>query len=404
MSGRSEAARGPGDAVPGRGPAADRRAFRCLLATLLLAAAPAAADEAAAPFRLCADPDNLPFSSSDAATPGIYIELGRRIADELGRPFAPVWTPTYFAKRTVRTTLLAGRCDGFAGLPADADFMGPRLIFSKPILRLGYALAMPKTMAVSGLSDLAGRRVAVQFNSPPQSLLASRPEIQSVTAMSPEEAMADLAEGKADVAFTWGASAGWINRSRLNDAYRVVPVEGEHMQWQSAIGFASKQTALRDEVDQTLATLAGPIDALMTKYGFANAAPLKLAAAEGAKPPMTAAADPTAGATGASPPASASGPPTDHAASPAADPLMVEAGHKLFNANCAHCHGPDAIQGERRINLRLLQHRYHDRMNEVFLTTVHQGRVTKGMPKWGGILSEDEFQKILAFLHSVQEP
>jgi hypothetical protein len=72
--------------------------------------------------------------------PGLYVELGRRIADRLGRPFEPVWTLGYFGKRAVRTTLLAGRCDGFIGLPDDPGFMGPRLIFSKPVLRLGYAL------------------------------------------------------------------------------------------------------------------------------------------------------------------------------------------------------------------------------------------------------------------------
>ncbi len=404
MSGRSRAATGPGD---DRRAARDRPAFRCLLAALLFAAPVSARPAAAAgPFRLCADPDNLPFSSAEVATPGIYVELGRQIAEQLGRPFEPVWTPTYVAKRTIRRTLLAGRCDGFVGLPDDPDFMGPRLIFSKPILRLGYALVLPQDMAVTSLSDLAGRRVAVQFNSPPQSLLASRSDVESVTAMSPEEAMADLGQGKADAAFTWGPSAGWINESTLHGAYQVLPVEGDHMQWQSAIAFPSKQTALRDQVDRALGALAGSIDALMAKYGFPNAAPVRLAAGAAAAPSVAAAADPTVGETVASPPAGASSPPADQAAPPAvaADPQLVEAGHKLFNANCAHCHGPDAIQGERRINLRLLQHRYDGRMDEVFLTTVHQGRVTKGMPKWGGILSEDEFHKILGFLHSVQEP
>ena len=281
--------------------------------------------------------------------------------------------------------------------------MGPRLIFSRPILRLGYALVVPQDMAVTSLSDLAGRRVAVQFNSPPQSLLASRSDIESVTAMSPEEAMADLAKGKADAAFTWGPSAGWINESALHGAYQVLPVEGDHMQWQSAIGFPSKETALRDEVDRALVALAGSIDALMAKYGFPNAAPVRLAAAP-PRSPAAAAADPTVGETVARRPRVRRARRPTGGAADRRRPQQVEAGHKLFNANCAHCHGPDAIQGERRINLRLLQHRYGERMDEVFLTTVHQGRVTKGMPKWGGILSEDEFQKILGFLHSVQEP
>ena len=104
---------------------------------------PAHAQEEAAPFRLCADPDNLPFSSTSEATPGFYIELGRDIAQALRRPFQPVWVPTYNTKRQVRLKMLAGQCDGFAGVPDDASFMGPRLIFSRPIVQLGYALVAP---------------------------------------------------------------------------------------------------------------------------------------------------------------------------------------------------------------------------------------------------------------------
>jgi hypothetical protein len=38
------------------------------------------------------------------------------------------------------------------------------------------------------------------------------------------------------------------------------------------------------------------------------------------------------------------------------------------------------------------------------MTTVTHGRVTKGMPNWSGILTDQQFHKILGFLHSVQEP
>ncbi len=86
-----------------------------------------------------------------------------------------------------------------------------------------------------------------------------------------------------------------------------------------------------------------------------------------------------------------------------ASPQDIAAGHKLFNDNCSHCHGPDAIQGVTRINLRLLHHRYGDDMDKTFFTTVTHGRVTKGMPNWSGILSDKEFHEILAYLHSVQD-
>ena len=368
--------------TPGTGAGrARRRLALCLVAFLSVAGpgwGPARAE--LAPLRFCADPDNLPFSSADEATPGLYVELGREIARELGRPFQPVWVPTYYAKRQVRMKLLAGQCDGFVGLPDDAGFMAPRVVLSSPFLRLGYALVVPKGASVASLRDLGGRRVAVQFSTAPQDLLAGQADVEAVTAMSVEEAMRDLGDGKADAAFVWGASAGWLNKTRFGDAFEVVPVESEGMAWTVGIGFARGQDALRGEVNQALAGMAPTVSALASKYGLPRAASPAPAPGPGGsehKPPANAVASSSAAGGGA--------------------------GHKLFNENCAHCHGTDAVQGERRRNLRLLQRRYGDEVREAFMTTVTHGRVNKGMPNWSGILSTDEFNEILAFLMSVQE-
>ncbi len=303
----------------------------------------------------------------------------------------------YFGKRTIRTTLLAGRCDGFVGLPDDPAFMGPRLIFSRPVLRLGYALVVPRDLAVASLSDLKGRRVAVQFASPPQSLLANRADVQTLTALSPQEAMADLADGKADAAFVWGPSAGWINKTALGDAYKVVPVQGDHMQWNAAIGFPRGQTALRDQVNRVLDGL-GRLDqcpeAKVWRSRCRAASPCRHRRESGAGHRDCRERWGGSRYTGAAPAASDA----------AAGSGEIAAGHKLFNDNCAHCHGPDAVQGERRRNLRLLLHRYEGEMDQTFMITVTHGRVNKGMPNWSGILSDEQFHAILAFLHSVQEP
>lgn len=369
----------------GRQAAARCRFLSLAMALALCLAAKAAVAEPAPSFRLCADPDNLPFSAAKGEPPGFYIELGRAIAARLGRPFEPVWEPTYFARRAVRLSLLKGRCDGFIGLPDEPDLMGTKLIFSKPVLALGYALVLPQGMSVKSLADLAGRRVAVQYASSPQNLLATRDDVPMVTVLSPEEAMRDLAEAKADAAFIWGPSAGWINKTKSGGAYEVIPIAGPHMQWQAAIAFASAETPLRDQVDAAIDALAPSIAALMTKYGFPKDTPLALAGAE------PAAAE--------SRPATA---PQPVRATPAVD--SAAAGHKLFNENCSHCHGPDAVQGERRRNLRLLQHRYGEDFDQVFMNTVTHGRVTKGMPNWSGVLTDEQFHEILAYLHSVQEP
>ena len=264
-----------------------------------LACGAAASQAAVQPLRLCADPANLPFSSNAPeavakGAPGLYVEIGQAVADALGRPMETVWSLSYFGKRNVRTTMLAGRCDFAVGLPAVADFMGPSVIFSRPILSLGYALVVPKGRAAVGLDSLKGQRVAVQFASPPQSLLATRSDITSVTVMDPEEGMRRLAAGDVDAAFIWAPSAGYLNHATLGDRFDVIPVDAPQMRFQAAIGFSKKEAALREEVNAALAGLEPRIRELSAKYAVAatgpsltltDAGPVQFAAAEPAAPP-----------------------------------------------------------------------------------------------------------------------
>ena len=74
----------------------------------------------------------------------------------------------------------------------------------------------------------------------------------------------------------------------------------------------------------------------------------------------------------------------------------------MFNSTCAHCHGPDAVEGERRIDLRRLTLRYDDGAHNMFWKTVHEGRPAKGMPTWKGVFTDEQFTEIWAFLSSVQ--
>lgn len=81
---------------------------------------------------------------------------------------------------------------------------------------------------------------------------------------------------------------------------------------------------------------------------------------------------------------------------------LVEEGKSLFNQYCSHCHGPDAVQGERPRDLRRLKRRYGDGATELFYTTINNGRMDKGMPVWKGVLDEDVMWRIYTFLQSVQ--
>jgi mono/diheme cytochrome c family protein len=81
---------------------------------------------------------------------------------------------------------------------------------------------------------------------------------------------------------------------------------------------------------------------------------------------------------------------------------LVDDGRSLFNQYCSHCHGPNAVQGERPRDLRRLGIRYGDRAPTVFYETVSTGRLDMGMPVWKGVLSDDVLWQIFTYLQTVQ--
>jgi len=366
------------------------------------------------PLRVCADPDNLPFSSKASGAPGLYIELGQQIAQALGRPFEAVWSISYFGKRTVRTTLLANTCDAYVGLPGGKGFMGPQLIFSKPFLQIGYAIMAPTGLHVTRLDDLAGKRVAVQFSTPPHLVLANRDDVHTVTFLNPDEAAGALARREVDVALIWGPTAGYINATALKGSYQVVPIAGEGMQWPVVIGFAKANTELRDQVNRALDQSGAALAGLATKYGLPTGAPIELASRDDRSSAVltlvsTSDADPQPEKTEPSAmvhPAEPAAAPSQEAppgAEPAGgDAATVADGRKIFNGTCSHCHGPNAVQADKHIDLRLLRHRYGETTEKVFHEVVTKGRPSKGMPNWSKVFSEDDFKKIYAYLNTVQ--
>lgn len=355
------------------------RPFAAFAAALCLLAP--GAGEPADLLRLCADPDNLPFSSAEPGDRGLYVELAEMVAANLGVRTEYIWWRTYFGKRSVRSTLLSDRCDAFFGLPGDTEFMDRSVSLTRPFLDVGYAIIAPAALTVARLDDLKARRIAVAFGSTPQLALAVRGGFQTVTFRLPEEALDALARREVDAAFVWGPTAGYYNLRKLGGGHRVVPVAGEGLQWKVAVG-VRKGDALKDRIDLALAQLEPEIRRLADKYGFPLATPVNLDAGAG-------------GAQPARPVATAVGPFRT-------DPAAVPAGRSAFNQHCSHCHAPNAMSPEPSRDLRRLKQRYGATMAQVFYAAVAEGRPDKGMPKWSDILDAEAIRRVWAFLESVQ--
>src|SRR5262245_62663950 len=194
--------------------------MRRLLGALLVSALGVAnAGATSETLRVCADPDNLPFSAATGPVRGLYVDIAELVAAKLGTRTEYTWWHTEYGQRAVRNTLLADRCDVFFGLPNDPGFMGRQLDRTAPFLDIGYAAVTPPALAVRSLEDLKSVVIAVQFRSQPQILLSTREGFRTATFRLVEEAMDALARGEAGAGFLWGPTAGYYNKSRLASAF-----------------------------------------------------------------------------------------------------------------------------------------------------------------------------------------
>src|SRR4051794_28715046 len=84
----------------------------------------------AADLRVCAEPDNVPFSHQSQS--GFENRIARLVADDLGMALRYSWQPQ--RRGFVRKTLGAGLCDVWMGVPSDSE----RLLPTKPYYRSSY--------------------------------------------------------------------------------------------------------------------------------------------------------------------------------------------------------------------------------------------------------------------------
>lgn len=401
---------------------------------------------AAEPLRVCADPDNLPFSKSEGPERGLYIDLAELVAKKINaQPVQYTWWLTYYQRRALRNT--AGECDAVFALPTDADYRARGLQKTAAFLDMGYALVTAPGFQFAGVDDLKGKRLGVQFQSNPQILLSQRSDMTYSTFKQSEEIFAALAKGEIDAGFLWGPVAGYENQRQHGGRWKVTPLTGTDLSGQVSVAVRRDKAELLKEIDVALVALKPEITALANKYGFPLGAPVKLmiaatspATAMGvasvvppvnrvptnflvltqAKPAGEAAktdkpaAKPKApsGANAAKAGVNAQGAAkaatggaamqTAAAQAPALSP-GAQLGRVRFNDQCSHCHGTDGASPIRERDIRRLKMRYDGKWRDVAVTTIKNGRNDQGMPPWKDILKEPDIEQLLSFIETVQK-
>ena len=363
-------------------------------------------------LKVCADPDNPPYSRATGDERGFYVDLAELIAKHLSMRTEYAWYATWYGRRAVRSTLLAKECDAYFGLPDDADFMDRSVEYTKPFITLSYALFGNGAGKLASFEQLKGRPVAVLFSTTPQIILAVAPGYQHVTFRSSEDALRALDKGEVAYALLWGPQAGHANRTKFNGKFEMRPVGGTGLEWSVGIAVRKGSGALREKLNKALTDLAADVNKLAQRYGF----PVAGDGAAGRTLYMESNpfdeqrrifSEPRGVAPLAAPVmvVSFASVPVELAQAGAVgkekvDP--VDAGRRAFNIHCSHCHAANAMSFEPSMDLRRLKIRYGANMTQVALDTIRVGRPDKGMPTWKDSLTADELRHILAFLETVQ--
>ena len=236
-------------------------------------------------LRVCADPNNLPFSNRAGA--GFENKIAELVARDLGDSLAYTWWPQ--RRAWVRNTLNANTCDVAIGVPATFG----QLLTTRPYYRSTYVFVSraDRNYRLASLDDprLRRLRIGLHFigtdydNPPPAHALGDRGIVRNIVAFSiygnyakpnpPAALIEAVARGNVDVAVAWGPLAGYFAK-RSPVPLAITPVEpstdrrtGSVFAFPISMGVRKGDTALRDKLQHVLDRDGGRIHAILAEYG-----------------------------------------------------------------------------------------------------------------------------------------
>ena len=234
-------------------------------------------------LRVCADPNNLPFSN--ARREGFENRIAELIAKDLGERVEYTW----WAQRRgfVRNTLNTGNCDVILGVPEHYDLVRT----TRPYYTSTYVFVSrrDRRLRIASLDDprLRSLRIGVHLigddyaNTPAAQSLARRGMTANVigytvygdysTPNPPARLIDAVANKDVDVAVAWGPLAGYFaRRSRVPlDLRPVTPVRDGAMAYTYAIamGVRRRDSTRAAILDRELTRRHAEIERILNEYG-----------------------------------------------------------------------------------------------------------------------------------------
>lgn len=259
-----------------------RTAAAAWIVGLALCGLATAAEPLARPqeLRVCAEPDNLPYSHENGS--GFENRIARLIAEDFGVALSYAWLPD--RRGFVRKTLGARLCDVIIGVPVGFE----RTATTQPYYRSSYVWVEPAASR-SGPRSFADPRVkqlriGVQLigndlaASPPGHALTRVGATHNVIGFpipGNEPAAARMvnaiAQGRLDAALIWGPQAGYFasrSAAPLRVRMMAAPVDlaGQPFEFAIAMGVRRGDEALRQALDDFITRRQGDIDRILADY------------------------------------------------------------------------------------------------------------------------------------------
>ena len=241
-------------------------------------------------LRVCADPNNLPFSNERGE--GFENKLAELLAADLGAELRYTW----WAQRRgfFRNTLRAGACDVVVGVPASFELA----LTTAPYYRSTYTFVSrsDRHLNVRTFDDEALKRlrIGVQVvgddgaNTPPAHALAARGIVENVRGYTvygdyarpdPTASIVKaVADGEVDVGIVWGPQAGYFAR-RSRAPLAVVPVSPQidrpflPFVYDISMGVRRGEDGLREELDRFIERRRAEINRVLDEYGVPRVGP-----------------------------------------------------------------------------------------------------------------------------------
>ena len=243
-------------------------------------AVPAADAEELKALRVCADPDNLPFSNRQEE--GLENHIAALVAAELRIPLAYTWWPQ--RRGFLRGTLNARRCDVVIGIPTGH----PMVLTTSTYYSSPYVVVSRRQdgLQIASLDDplLQGLRIGVYQNSPVDFVLGRQGMVDNVIGYStfydgrinyPKKIIEAVISGRIDVAIVWGPAAGYFV-DQQSDILKIIPIEvpqleasdeGEAEVFAMSMGVRKTDDALRAALETVLKAKGDEIRHILQQYG-----------------------------------------------------------------------------------------------------------------------------------------